>query len=112
MEGSVRAYRAADESSWLRCRVLGFLDTDYHDDVKRIKTALGSEAIELVVDDGREVGCCGNAASRRSTPGRARTWWPTTGISVQGSGRTSGYHRVHVCRQYVRPVTAVTARLG
>jgi GNAT superfamily N-acetyltransferase len=30
---SIRPFEAADEPSWLRCRVLGFLDTAYFDDV-------------------------------------------------------------------------------
>ncbi|MDN5898556.1 MAG: GNAT family N-acetyltransferase [Brachybacterium sp.] len=29
----IRDYRPADEGAWLRCRVLGFLDTSYYDDV-------------------------------------------------------------------------------
>lgn len=29
----IRDYRDPDEASWLRCRVLGFLDTSYFDDV-------------------------------------------------------------------------------
>ncbi|MGZ3146756.1 GNAT family N-acetyltransferase [Lentzea chajnantorensis] len=29
----VRDYEPADEASWLRCRVLGLLDTSYYDDV-------------------------------------------------------------------------------
>ncbi len=33
MTWSVRSYGPADERSWLRCRVLGFLDTAYFDDV-------------------------------------------------------------------------------
>ncbi|MEO5663168.1 MAG: GNAT family N-acetyltransferase [Nocardioides sp.] len=35
IETQVRDYRDADEASWLRCRVLGFLDTSYFDDVWR-----------------------------------------------------------------------------
>ena len=34
---SVRDYRPADETSWLRCRVLAFLDTMYYDDVATTK---------------------------------------------------------------------------
>lgn len=30
---TIRTYRPTDETSWLRCRVLGFLGTDYYDDV-------------------------------------------------------------------------------
>lgn len=48
----VRAYESADEQSWLRCRVLSFLDTQYYDDVKprRTELAAGSIALVAVVD--------------------------------------------------------------
>jgi hypothetical protein len=31
----LRAYTDADEQGWLRCRVLGFLDSAFYDDVRR-----------------------------------------------------------------------------
>ena len=34
----IREYRSADEASWLRCRLLGFFDTAYFDDVKNHKS--------------------------------------------------------------------------
>jgi homoserine kinase type II len=56
----IREYRAADEASWLRCRVLAFLDTCYYDDVWTSKPAAGADVdavVELVaVDEGRVVG--------------------------------------------------------
>jgi ribosomal protein S18 acetylase RimI-like enzyme len=45
----VRDYEAADEPSWLRCRVLGFLGTSYYDDVWPAKRRAD---LELVVVDG------------------------------------------------------------
>ena len=51
----IREYRSSDEPSWLRCRVLGFLDTAYFDDVKNHKTTFENPAIELVAVDGEEV---------------------------------------------------------
>ncbi|MDB1088680.1 GNAT family N-acetyltransferase [Streptomyces sp. ACA25] len=44
----IREYTPADESSWLRCRVLSFLDTAYFDDVKRAKPAIDAPGVELV----------------------------------------------------------------
>ncbi len=43
----IRRYTPADEPSWLRCRALSFLDTEYFDDVKQTKTTF-DEGIELV----------------------------------------------------------------
>ena len=50
----VRDYRPADESSWLRCRVLSFLDTCYFDDVATAKPVEDDAdgTIELVAVDG------------------------------------------------------------
>ena len=47
---TLRAYRPADEQSWLRCRVLSFLDTCYYDDVKTRRPE--SPAVQLVALDG------------------------------------------------------------
>jgi ribosomal protein S18 acetylase RimI-like enzyme len=44
----VRDYEPADEVSWLRCRVLGFLDTSYYDDVWPVRKRAD---LELVVAD-------------------------------------------------------------
>lgn len=50
----VREYRPADESSWLRCRVLAFMHTAYFDDVLRAKPEVATPGFALVVasDDG------------------------------------------------------------
>lgn len=45
---TVRPYRSADERGWLRCRVLAFLDTQYHDDVKQRRTTFTLPAVSLV----------------------------------------------------------------
>ena len=50
----VRDYEAADEPSWLRCRVLGFLGTSYYDDVWPAKRRADLELV--VVDGGAVVG--------------------------------------------------------
>jgi ribosomal protein S18 acetylase RimI-like enzyme len=46
---AVRDYEPADETSWLRCRVLGFLATSYHDDVWQARRRTD---LELVAIDG------------------------------------------------------------
>jgi ribosomal protein S18 acetylase RimI-like enzyme len=47
-----RDYTPADEVSWLRCRVLAFLDTTYYDSVERTKPPIAAPGFELVaVDD-------------------------------------------------------------
>ncbi|MBD3405299.1 MAG: GNAT family N-acetyltransferase [Candidatus Lokiarchaeota archaeon] len=53
----IREYKPEDESGWLRCRVLAFLDTSYFDDVYPKKERYESPAIELVAEsDGIIVG--------------------------------------------------------
>jgi ribosomal protein S18 acetylase RimI-like enzyme len=51
----IRDYRPEDESRWLRCRVLGFLDSAYYDDVHIEKDAYDNPAIELVAEESGEV---------------------------------------------------------
>lgn len=57
MSLDVRPYRDADEEGWLRCRVLGFLDTAFHDDVRQAKEHYDGPSVELVAEsDGMIVG--------------------------------------------------------
>jgi ribosomal protein S18 acetylase RimI-like enzyme len=49
---TIREYAAADENSWLRCRVLSFLGTAYFDDVARAKPTIPAPGFELVAVDG------------------------------------------------------------
>jgi ribosomal protein S18 acetylase RimI-like enzyme len=49
------SYQAADERSWLRCRVLSFLDTDYYDDVATSKPDLDVPVQLVVKRDGAVV---------------------------------------------------------
>lgn len=44
----IRPYLATDTESWLRCRVLSFLHTQYCDDVKPNRTVLAEQAVALV----------------------------------------------------------------
>ena len=48
---AVRSYDPSDECSWLRCRVLSFLDTQYYDDVKHRRTLLADPANARVAVD-------------------------------------------------------------
>jgi ribosomal protein S18 acetylase RimI-like enzyme len=53
----IRDYQKANESAWLRCRVLAFLETPYFDDVLTEKPRYAGSAIELVAfEDGALVG--------------------------------------------------------
>ncbi|GAA3886190.1 GNAT family N-acetyltransferase [Streptomyces sedi] len=47
----IRDYTPADETSWLRCRVLSFLDTPYFDDVDQTKPQIPPPGFELVATD-------------------------------------------------------------
>ncbi|MFC7219474.1 GNAT family N-acetyltransferase [Streptomyces polyrhachis] len=51
MSYTIREYRPADEPSWLRCRVLSFLDTPYFDDVHRTRARIPRPGFELVAVD-------------------------------------------------------------
>lgn len=51
MTYTVREYTPADEASWLRCRVLAFLDTSFFDAVVPAKPALEAPGLELVALD-------------------------------------------------------------
>ncbi|MET9785120.1 GNAT family N-acetyltransferase [Streptomyces canus] len=44
----IREYRPADETSWLRCRVLSFLNTSYFDDVLKTKPETPAPGFGLV----------------------------------------------------------------
>lgn len=50
---SIRDYVPDDEQSWLRCRVLAFLDTSYYDAVERAKPPIAAPGFELAVVDER-----------------------------------------------------------
>lgn len=52
LPAEIRDYEPADEPSWLRCRVLGFLATSYYDDVWQAKRRTD---LELVALDGDSV---------------------------------------------------------
>lgn len=45
---TIRTYQPDDADSWLRCRVLSFLNTQYYDDVKTERTRLSDGAIAFV----------------------------------------------------------------
>ena len=53
---SVRDFHAGDERSWLRCRVLGFLDTAYFDDVWPVKPPAAGPDLVAVAADGTVAG--------------------------------------------------------
>ena len=53
----IRDYRPEDETQWLKCRALSFLDTAYYDDVSRNKPVYENPSIELVaILEGQLVG--------------------------------------------------------
>ncbi|WP_026925286.1 GNAT family N-acetyltransferase [Glycomyces arizonensis] len=58
MDFAVRRYLPSDETAWLRCRALGFLDTTYFDAVERTKPVIPAPGIELVAtgQDGEVIG--------------------------------------------------------
>jgi ribosomal protein S18 acetylase RimI-like enzyme len=57
MDGSfaIRRYRDEDERGWVVCRVLSFLDSAFHDDVRQHKEHYEHPAIELVAERANEI---------------------------------------------------------
>ena len=56
-EYTIRPYQPSDETQWLRCRVLAFLDTAYFDNVYREKEHYSNPSIELVAElEGQIIG--------------------------------------------------------
>ncbi|MEE4561445.1 GNAT family N-acetyltransferase [Paenibacillus polymyxa] len=51
----IRFYRPEDEESWLRCRILAFLNTAYYDNVLRAKETYDSPSIELVAIEHNQI---------------------------------------------------------
>ena len=47
----IRQYEAADESQWLRCRLLSFYDTSYCEDVLHKKPRYDHDVIDLVAEE-------------------------------------------------------------
>lgn len=57
MQIRVRPFAPEDETSWVRCRVLSFLDSPYYDNVLTSKERYDNPAVELVAEvDGTVVG--------------------------------------------------------
>ena len=46
----IRNYNKNDEKNWLRCRVLAFFDTAYHDNVIQEKESYLNDSIELICE--------------------------------------------------------------
>lgn len=58
MRATIRDYRDDDEQRWLCCRVLGFLDTAYFDDVWRVRPATGLRTSLVAARGDTIVGLC------------------------------------------------------
>ncbi len=53
----IREYRKEDETAWVRCRLISFLDSSYFDDVRKEKEIFENPSISLVAEeDGNIVG--------------------------------------------------------
>lgn len=53
----IREYKEEDRQSWIRCRVLAFLDSSYFDDVQNFREEYKNPAVRMVaVENGQVVG--------------------------------------------------------
>lgn len=104
MTYAIRAYVPADETSWLRCRVLSFLDTAYFDDVDRTKPMIAPPGLELVAVDetGAVVGIMDTAIE-----GELATI-DTVAVHPDHQHRGLGRALLRRARAYVRAVGATT----
>lgn len=55
MNITVREYQNSDETGWVRCRVISFLDSSYYDDIKREKPKYNHPSICLVAEDDNKI---------------------------------------------------------
>lgn len=53
---TIREYQQSDERGWLECRLLGFLDSNYYDDVRTDRGDIEAPCISLVAEDGGRIG--------------------------------------------------------
>ena len=52
---TIREYQDTDETGWIRCRVISFLDSSYYDDVKREKESYDHASICLVAEHDNQI---------------------------------------------------------
>lgn len=51
----IREYRDTDENSWIRCRVVSFMDSSYYDDVQNFREKYENPSVKLVAVDNNNV---------------------------------------------------------
>ena len=44
----IREYKNEDKNSWIRCRVISFMDSSYYDDIQNFRAEYDNSSIELV----------------------------------------------------------------
>ena len=107
---AIRDYVPADETSWLRCRVLSFLSTAYYDNVEPTKPAIPAPGFELVAVDAADPdGAVLGIMDVTVEDGLATIDTVAVHPDHQhhGIGRsllTQALGRVHVCRRFVQVV--------
>lgn len=51
----IREYKDADENSWIRCRVISFMDSSYFDDVENYREKYEHQSVRLVAAENNNV---------------------------------------------------------
>jgi ribosomal protein S18 acetylase RimI-like enzyme len=51
----IREYKDSDERSWIRCRVISFMDSSYFDDVQNFREKYDNPSVRLVAADNNKV---------------------------------------------------------
>ena len=51
----IRKYKDTDKNSWIRCRVISFMDSSYYDDVQNFREKYENPSVKLVAIDNNNV---------------------------------------------------------
>lgn len=51
----IREYKNEDKNSWIRCRVISFMDSSYYDDIQNFRAEYDNPSIELVAANNDDI---------------------------------------------------------
>ena len=95
-----RNYEPADESQWLRCRALSFLDSAYYDDVKTTKPVYENQSLELVACHEQQIAGIIDV-EKETQPGQLCASQSSTGAMIWTVGVTPEYRRQKIANTLV-----------